>query len=128
MRLAISAQEKYLHAALDPRFGRCFYFFVIDLKTNNMEAISNPGRDMLGGAGVHAAQSLVNIGINKLVTGKIGPNAMHILKKNNITVYHTTAKSIAEALVMFKDQQLTELTEASVEPQTGLLNSSKNIL
>ena len=41
MKLAITSQGKDLDAALDPRFGRCQYFIIIDTDTGEYIAAAN---------------------------------------------------------------------------------------
>jgi len=41
MKIAISSTEPDLYSQVDPRFGRCLYFIVIELETMKFEAIQN---------------------------------------------------------------------------------------
>jgi predicted Fe-Mo cluster-binding NifX family protein len=42
MKVAVTAQGKDLGDQVDPRFGRCPYFLVVDTDTMVAEAIENP--------------------------------------------------------------------------------------
>ena len=42
MKIVITSQGKTLKDDLDPRFGRCQYFLIVDNETNEVEAIPNP--------------------------------------------------------------------------------------
>ena len=44
MKLAIPAVGTDLNSAIDPRFGRCQYFIVVEAETMNFEALENPFR------------------------------------------------------------------------------------
>ena len=43
MKIAISATGTTLDAEVDPRFGRCQYFIIVDPETMQFEALENSG-------------------------------------------------------------------------------------
>ena len=63
MKIAITATGASLDARLDPRFGRCPCFLIIDTDSMNFEAVENPNAalgggaqhllDLVGGVGAH---------------------------------------------------------------------------
>ncbi|MDR9770586.1 NifB/NifX family molybdenum-iron cluster-binding protein [Acetomicrobium sp.] len=62
MKLAVTAQGKDLDAALDPRFGRCQYFIIIDLDAGEHEAVVNKYSTEAGGAGFNVPNFLQIMG------------------------------------------------------------------
>jgi predicted Fe-Mo cluster-binding NifX family protein len=78
MKVAVSSSGKDLDSQMDPRFGRCQYFLFVDSETLAFEAIENGGLMASGGAGVQAAQLLVQKGATALITGNLGPNAASV--------------------------------------------------
>ena len=40
-----------MEAEVEPRFGRCAYFLIVDSETMHFEAFSNPATSLGGGAG-----------------------------------------------------------------------------
>lgn len=64
MKMAISATGPDLDAQVDPRFGRCEYFVVVDLETELIESLDNQAAMMSGGAGIQAAQMVANLGVD----------------------------------------------------------------
>jgi predicted Fe-Mo cluster-binding NifX family protein len=60
MKIAVSSTGKNLDSQLDPRFGRCAYFLVVDSDAMQFEAYSNESASMGGGAGIQAAQFLAS--------------------------------------------------------------------
>lgn len=48
MRIAISATQPSLDGDVDPRFGRCQYFIIVDPETMKFEALENPNVGAMG--------------------------------------------------------------------------------
>ena len=51
MKILLSTSAPAIDAALDPRFGRCAYFLVVDVDTHEFQAMPNPALTSSGGAG-----------------------------------------------------------------------------
>ncbi len=80
MRIAISSTGPDLDAQVDPRFGRCQCFVVVDPATEELEVLDNEAAMMSGGAGIQAAQMVANSGVDAVITGNLGPNAADTLE------------------------------------------------
>lgn len=86
MRIAISATGLTLDADVDPRFGRCQYFIVVDPVTKEFEAIDNANDATAGRAGISTAQIIAGKGVEAVLTGNCGPNAYQVLSSGGIKV------------------------------------------
>ena len=42
MKICITSQAGNLDSALDERFGRCSYFIIYDIETDEFESVENP--------------------------------------------------------------------------------------
>ena len=73
MKICITAQGNSLDADLDPRFGRCQYFLLVDAETLQYEAIQNPNLDATGGAGIQSGQLMAKKQVDIVITGNVGP-------------------------------------------------------
>jgi len=58
MRIAITATGLTLDAEVDPRFGRCQYFIIVDPETLEFESLENSSAMAGGGAGISAGQMI----------------------------------------------------------------------
>lgn len=116
MIIAVAAMEKNLMAHVDPRFGRCQYFIIIDPKSMDFETIQNESGSAMGGAGgagIQAAQNLVNEKVNVVITGNIGPNAFQILSKAGIRIISASG-TVKNVIKQFKKGELKETREPNV--------------
>ncbi len=110
MRIGISAASKDLDALLDPRFGRCPYFLIVDTETKVLEVVDNPGNMAGGGAGIRAAQAFLQLGTKELVTGQAGPNAFEVLVEGGVKIYQAPQVKISEVIELYKNGDLKQIT------------------
>lgn len=105
MKIVVTAQGDNISAFVDPRFGRCQYLLFIDTDSMRVEALPNAAQGAAGGAGVQAAQFVIEKGAQAVITGSVGPNADEVLKKANIPVYRG-AGTIQSTVEKFKTEKL----------------------
>jgi predicted Fe-Mo cluster-binding NifX family protein len=74
----------------------------------------------MGGAGVQAAQLVVQKGANALITGNLGPNAASALSASGIKVYLVPGGTIKEVAETYKSGTLKEVTGSTVPPHFGM--------
>jgi predicted Fe-Mo cluster-binding NifX family protein len=126
VKIAITSQGDNLEALVDPRFGRCAYFIIIDPGTEKFEAVLNPAVDAMGGAGPQSAQTISDKGAVAAITGNVGPNAFQTLKAANIKVYQGASGTVKETLAKYKSGELKEFSNSSVPGHFGLRQGGKN--
>jgi predicted Fe-Mo cluster-binding NifX family protein len=102
MKLCVSATGNDLGATVDPRFGRCQFFIFIDSDTMTFEPVANPAFTAGGGAGILAAQLVVNKGAEVMLTGNVGPNAFQALQAAGMKVVTGVFGSIRDVVELFK--------------------------
>lgn len=112
MKIAISVIGKDMDSLLDPRFGRCDYFQIYDTESKKNNAVANKGQTSGGGAGIAAAQQLIDEKVDVVITGSLGPNAFNLINKAEIKAYkceNIPAKSVLEK---YERDELTEIEES----------------
>jgi len=111
MKIAIAASGKTSASLVDARFGRCPYFLIIDSKTNQFKPIENTASQSFRGAGVSAAQMVVNKGAKVVIAGNFGPNAFNVLNSSKVKIFGGISGITAkEALEQYKKGKLKETT------------------
>lgn len=119
MRIAITAAGHTLDAEIDPRLGRCKYFLIVDPETMQFEAVENSGATG-GGAGIAAAQTIADEGVEAVLTGNCGPNAHNALSAAGIKVIVGVAGKIRDAIDNYKSGKLKASSQPNVEAHTGM--------
>jgi len=115
-RIAFTATGEDLSSRLDPRFGRAERFLIYDLDTGDHEVVDNVmNKQAAQGAGVQSAQTVVDAGVEGVVTGHCGPKAFRVLEAAEIQIYLTDAETVEEALNRFKAGTLEATSRADVE-------------
>lgn len=116
MKVIVTSQGKNLESEVDPRFGRAKYFIVVDPETGDFTAHDNTQNvNALQGAGIQAAQNVVNLGAGAVITGNVGPKAFAALQAGGVKVYVGATGSVADAIEKFKAGELECVGKANVE-------------
>ncbi|MHC1742842.1 MAG: NifB/NifX family molybdenum-iron cluster-binding protein [Syntrophobacteraceae bacterium] len=102
MKVAVTAEQPQLDSAVDSRFGRCRFFILVDTDTEAWEAFENRDAVLSSGAGIAAAQRVVNLGVQAVVTGLVGPKATQVLNAAGVQIWSVPSRTVREALEDFK--------------------------
>ena len=116
MKVAITAQGQDLSSQLDPRFGRAKWLIVVDTESGDFQAHDNTvNLNATSGAGIQTAQNVANLGAEAVITGNIGPNAIRTLNAAGVKAFLSNASSAQEALNLFEEGKLQQVSRANVE-------------
>lgn len=120
MRIAVSALGTDLDARMDPRFGRCAYFIVVNMDDMSFQAYDNEHIALGGGAGIQAARFVASKGVNAVITGNCGPNAMRTLNAAGVQVVVGQSGSVKNALEAYKEGKLSGTSKPNVSDHFGM--------
>lgn len=84
MKTLITALEENIESEMDKRFGRAHWFCVHDDQAHTTNFYQNPYIDAQGGAGTKTAEFVIELGVNKIISGHFGPKAKDLLEKIDI--------------------------------------------
>jgi len=120
MKIVVTAEGKDLNAPTSSRFGRCPTYIFVDSESMAFKAVPNPAMSAAGGAGIQAAQFVVEQGAKVALTANVGPNAMDVLQAAGVSVYMIQGGSVREAVEAYKAGQLQSAMGANVQSHTGM--------
>ncbi|NMD37280.1 MAG: dinitrogenase iron-molybdenum cofactor biosynthesis protein [Christensenellaceae bacterium] len=111
MKIAIPVNENVLETDVCVSFGRSPYFLIYNTENKQTEFLKNSSADAPGGAGIKAAQFIVDNGVNTLLTVRCGQNAADILNAADVKIYKTSSTKADENLKDFTEGKLELMTQ-----------------
>ncbi len=120
MKVCVTSQGNNLDAQVDPRFGRCQYFILVDTDTWVYEAVPNQNISGMGGVGVQSGQFVAKKGVKAVLTGKIGPKAVRTLEAANIGMFTDVSGNVRSAIEQYENGSLKSSDQPNVEEKSGL--------
>ncbi len=119
-QICITSEGDNLDSKIDPRFGRCRYFIIVNADTLEFEPINNPNIDSMGGAGIQSGQFMADRNIKVVLTGNIGPNAFQTLQAAGVDVITGVSGIVREAAEKYKKGELKLTDGPSVNSKFGM--------
>ncbi|MCJ7550535.1 MAG: NifB/NifX family molybdenum-iron cluster-binding protein [Anaerolineae bacterium] len=107
MKVVVGSSGADKTSMLDPRFGRCSHFIFVDTETETVDAVVNEAVSSGHGAGIQAAQSVIEAGAEAVIARRVGPNSFRVLAAAGLTIYESGAASVEEAMAVLKAGKLT---------------------
>lgn len=111
MKIIVPVEEKSLDTLVCPSFGRTPHFLLFNTENGEHEFLDNSAAASQGGAGIKAAQMLVDNGAEAVITYRCGENAAEVLNAGAIKIYKAQAISVKENIERYKEGELVLLTE-----------------
>ena len=109
MKIAIPLDENKKDVCVS--FARAPYFMVCDGNEGAVEIIENPAAEAEGGAGLKAAQFVLDSGADTVITVRCLENAGNVFKAAEIKVYKSQVEDARENVKLLKEEKLSELTK-----------------
>jgi predicted Fe-Mo cluster-binding NifX family protein len=126
MKIVVSANGANLDAPASPVFGRCPTYIFVEMEIADkdrplaFEAVENPAINAAGGAGIQAAQFVVERGAQAAVTGNMGPNAFNVFQSAGVPIYLFGGGTVREAVEAFRSGELQSIADANVQAHAGM--------
>ncbi|MBP2633927.1 MAG: hypothetical protein H6Q70_4555 [Firmicutes bacterium] len=109
MKIAMPVNDKSMESCVGNTFGRTGYFLVYDTETKEGIFVDNSAAASQGGAGIKAAQTVVDSQVEALITPQCGENAAKVLQASNIKIYKIINDSIQDNINAFNHGELSLL-------------------
>ncbi|NLX72320.1 MAG: dinitrogenase iron-molybdenum cofactor biosynthesis protein [Bacteroidales bacterium] len=81
MKTVITVTGNTTASPFDKRFGRAAWFCLFDDASGQIEFLENKYANVNGGAGTKVAEMMVELGVQKVISGDFGPKAKDLLEK-----------------------------------------------
>ena len=127
MKIVVSAYGAGLDGVASPVFGRCPAYVFVDTETMDFEAVDNPAMNAAGGAGIQAAQFVVDRGAQAVISGRVGPNALDVLQAADVPVYPFGSGTVWQAVEALKTGQLPSTETATAEAHAGMGSAAADV-
>ena len=116
MKLAFPVDQNDLNTQLSGTFGRAKGFIIYDTQTDTHTYLDNIQQvNAAQGAGIQAAQQIVEGGADALISQHCGPKAFRVLSAAGATVYCVREGTVQEHLSAFREGLLNASADADVE-------------
>jgi len=112
MKIAVTATGINKTDLTDSRFGRGNYFQIYDTETKDIACIENEAKNAEGGAGIAAAQQIIDLDVDALISWKVGPNAYKLFNKAGIKMFSSECKPVVDVFEDYNKGILKEIEEA----------------
>jgi predicted Fe-Mo cluster-binding NifX family protein len=110
VKIVVTSDGADLDAPASPVFGRCQSYVFVDPETMEFEAVPNPAITATGGAGIQAAQFVVEHGAQAVLTGNVGPNAFGVFQAGNVPIFLAPPGTVRQAVEAYKSGLLQPLS------------------
>lgn len=121
MIIAISVEEdRGLDSPTSQIFGRCPFYVLFDNSSESIKTVANPAINAAGGAGIQAAQFLIDQQVQAIISGNLGPKAQALLQSADITCYQFDGGRVQKALDALAKGELNVLSGPNVAAHSGM--------
>lgn len=111
MIIALPVEDKSMAAKVCQSFGRAPYFLFYEPEGERAEFQENKAPMSQGGAGVQAAQQIVDGKARVLLTPRCGENAAAVLAEARVLIFQTEGDSIEGNIQAYQADRLRELKD-----------------
>lgn len=111
MKIAVPVDTDSMETRICISFGRAPYFLIFDTELNEGIFQNNSAATSQGGAGIKAAQVVVDSKADVLLTPRCGENAAQVINAANIKMFKTINDSLQDNLAAFREGKLSLLTD-----------------
>jgi predicted Fe-Mo cluster-binding NifX family protein len=120
VKIAVALKDKSgLDSTVSSIFGRCPYFMLVDPDTKEFTIAENPAINESGGAGIKAAQFVIDQGATAVICGDVGPKASSLLLAEGCAIYQQHGKTAKDAVDAYQEGRIDQLFSSSTEGHTG---------
>jgi predicted Fe-Mo cluster-binding NifX family protein len=107
MKVCVPSFGPTLDSRVQPIFGRCEYFILVDPESMAYEVESNPYTSVSDEAGPESAKMVIDRGAKTLLTAKVGTKAKQVLEASGVEIMDIQGETVREAVEAFRKRHST---------------------
>jgi predicted Fe-Mo cluster-binding NifX family protein len=111
MIVGVPVDKNTMNGNISSHFGRTEFFLIFNTENEEKSFINNDAINAQGGAGIKAAQILVDSHVDILLSPRLGKNAFEVIDAANIKIYESQGNSIVENINSLKAGNLSPLND-----------------
>lgn len=111
MIIAIPTDEQNMESDVCPSFGRTPFFLIYDTNSSTGRFLDNNAASSSGGAGIKAAQMMVDHHVDVVLMPRCGENAAEVLREGKVRLYKSIKGSLQANIDTFVEGKLVVLEE-----------------
>lgn len=92
-------------------FGRTPFFMIYDTNSKTLEIKENPAKDAEGGAGIKAAQFVLDQKADAVITVRLGENSAEVFQTAGISIWKAIGEDVESNLQALQEQKLEKLSK-----------------
>jgi predicted Fe-Mo cluster-binding NifX family protein len=119
MKICVSAEEPDIHALIAEEFGHSPFFLFYDTDKKSWEAFPNIAGESTTGAGIMAAEQVIQLGADVVLTGYVGVHGEKALSAKNIRIIQDEDGSVEASINRFIKKYGTGCQRAQAPAQTA---------
>jgi len=113
-KVAVASDRGDLDGIVFYRFASSPYFIIYDVRSNELQVMQNPYAAQVRGMGITVAQMLIQLKIDAVIVGGIGPQAFDAFYMAKVDVYGPVMGTARKAIADYQAGNLNELKEANL--------------
>lgn len=111
MKILVPMNNDQMKEGICPSFGRAPYFMIWDTDSSSAEFVANEATESPSGAGIKAAQIVVDLAPGVVLAPRMGKNAADVINASGITIYKTKSEDAKQNVDFHLEGKLDELTD-----------------
>ncbi len=105
MKICVASESRGgLEDMVSMQFGRCPTFTIVEVEggeIKNVYVVPNPGATAGSGAGIQAAQTVINEGCSVVIAGAVGPNSAQALQMSGVDMRSSPPVKVGDAVMQY---------------------------
>jgi predicted Fe-Mo cluster-binding NifX family protein len=124
MKIAVSSNGQNLDSTLNPNFGKCSYYLIVDPGDMTFEMYTHDAAALDIDPGIQTAKNLVAKGVNAVITGHCGTYTMTTLLDAGIELYIGQSGAIKGVIKRFNQKKLVPVQNSELGSPYSMVQSS----